>query len=252
MKKQLGIFLNLLLGFSCAFLPFNVAAADDLGVIEASVESTDESSNFNTAEQCDKLFEAVNGIRKLNGKSEFERNSILDGFSNTLANEQIQASKPSFYRPDKTLFSSIFKENDYTVKYTGEFLMDKTDSYDEVAKYWYSDSQIQESLLNDNYKYVGISVLREPQNDGTYKYMWVMLASGDFSEIKYALGDANGDGNVDAKDATAILVDYANKLSNESYKSVIIEDVADYNQDGAIDAKDATAILVYYANSLAR
>ena len=59
-------------------------------------------------------------------------------------------------------------------------------------------------------------------------------------------GDVNGDEKIDAKDATAILVDYANRIYGN--ESTIPLELGDYNYDGVVDAKDATAILVYYAN----
>lgn len=60
--------------------------------------------------------------------------------------------------------------------------------------------------------------------------------------------DPNKDGNIDAKDATMILVNYANFLYNGT-ASLDARD-ADANGDGSVDAKDATAILVHYANYL--
>ena len=58
------------------------------------------------------------------------------------------------------------------------------------------------------------------------------------------LGDANGDGNVDAIDATLILQQYAGIATIQSNFTAN----ADVNKDGNIDAIDATLILQYYAN----
>lgn len=64
----------------------------------------------------------------------------------------------------------------------------------------------------------------------------------------YLLGDVNGDGEVNANDASAVLTEYsavstnqASTLSSEQKQS------ADINGDGTVDAVDASAILAYYA-----
>lgn len=61
-------------------------------------------------------------------------------------------------------------------------------------------------------------------------------------------GDPTGDGKIDAKDSSLVLVEYA-KLSTggESTLSKAEQDAADVNGDGKADAKDASAILSYYA-----
>lgn len=63
-----------------------------------------------------------------------------------------------------------------------------------------------------------------------------------------SLGDPNGDGTVDAKDASFVLVEYA-KLSTGSESSLTEAQkaAADINKDGKVDAKDASTILAYYS-----
>ena len=70
----------------------------------------------------------------------------------------------------------------------------------------------------------------------------------DGVSAKTSLGDPTGDGKIDAKDSSFVLVEYA-KLSTGG-ESELPEDVkkaADVNGDGKADAKDASAILTYYA-----
>lgn len=61
-------------------------------------------------------------------------------------------------------------------------------------------------------------------------------------------GDVNGDGLVDAVDATQVLIHYAH-LSTDRNGTIDNDKLplADYNDDGFIDSVDATAILIYYA-----
>ncbi len=56
----------------------------------------------------------------------------------------------------------------------------------------------------------------------------------------YKLGDVNGDGKLNAKDATAILKKIVGKLDNPIENFDLIADV---NEDGKVNAKDATKIL---------
>lgn len=64
----------------------------------------------------------------------------------------------------------------------------------------------------------------------------------------YTLGDVNGDGAIDASDASLVLTEYAilstGKMGDFSKNESIN---ADLNKDGAIDAEDASLILSYYA-----
>jgi hypothetical protein len=57
------------------------------------------------------------------------------------------------------------------------------------------------------------------------------------------LGDVNGDGRVNARDAR-LLLRYAAGLADENE---IVLDAADYNGDGRVNARDARALLRYAA-----
>ena len=64
----------------------------------------------------------------------------------------------------------------------------------------------------------------------------------------YVFGDVNGDGTVDATDASAVLATYASVSSGqESPLYTYQESAADINGDNFIDAVDASMILSYYA-----
>ncbi|SEK33869.1 Leucine rich repeat-containing protein [Ruminococcus sp. YRD2003] len=70
----------------------------------------------------------------------------------------------------------------------------------------------------------------------------------DEAPAKISFGDPTGDGKIDAKDSSFVLVEYA-KLStgDESALSEDVKSAADVNKDSKIDSKDASAILSYYA-----
>lgn len=66
----------------------------------------------------------------------------------------------------------------------------------------------------------------------------------------FVLGDVDSNGLIDARDASAVLTEYA-KLSTEKSGSFSSEEVkaADVDKNGLVDARDATILLSYYAYS---
>ena len=76
----------------------------------------------------------------------------------------------------------------------------------------------------------------DPDKDGVY-------------DVFIQKGDANGDGIIDATDASAVLTTYAMNSTENGEWNYITEDFGDFNNDGVLDATDASAILSYYANS---
>ena len=60
-------------------------------------------------------------------------------------------------------------------------------------------------------------------------------------------GDANGDGLIDASDASEVLLEYARIATGA--EPVLSKYVADVNGDGRVDSSDATLILAYYAEN---
>lgn len=64
----------------------------------------------------------------------------------------------------------------------------------------------------------------------------------------YSLGDVNGDGRVDAVDASFVLGVYAKSQTDSEEKlSEPVREAADVNKDEYVDAVDASDILSYYA-----
>lgn len=65
---------------------------------------------------------------------------------------------------------------------------------------------------------------------------------------EYSLGDVDGNGYVDAVDASKVLSEYAHISSDmDSTFNEVQRKVADSNNDGFIDAVDASKILAFYA-----
>lgn len=65
-----------------------------------------------------------------------------------------------------------------------------------------------------------------------------------------AMGDVNGDGAVDAADASMVLSEYAKgSVQQDTEFSDEQKQKADVTGDGVMDAADASAIISYYAYS---
>ena len=61
------------------------------------------------------------------------------------------------------------------------------------------------------------------------------------------VGDINGDGKIDSKDAVLVLKSYAESLVSGNKSTDLAGDI---NNDGSVDSKDAVIILKYYAATL--
>ena len=95
------------------------------------------------------------------------------------------------------------------------------------------------TLIYDSEKHM----LAAPESDSEDARTAYFKKDGEFT-----LGDVNGDDKVDAKDASAILVEYS-KMSTggDGEMTAAQKSAADVNGDDKVDAKDASSILAYYA-----
>lgn len=136
-----------------------------------------------------------------------------------------------------------------------EVISENTDDYP-IA---YFNADIDSEIPAGNYK---IYFLTEPEDDPDQRLTQIYFRydNGDSEaftpEVKDQkivvsdrnLGDVNGDGLIDAVDASAVLSEYATmSTTRESELSAEQRCAANVNVDSLIDATDATAIQSYYA-----
>ena len=73
------------------------------------------------------------------------------------------------------------------------------------------------------------------------------VEQGVIRVVKTPVGDVNGDGMIDAIDASNLLANYANYSTGTDHPTNDDILVSDVNGDGMVDAIDASNILAYYA-----
>lgn len=84
---------------------------------------------------------------------------------------------------------------------------------------------------------------------GSYAEYYSQLHNIDFIDMNnYTAGDINGDGFIDATDASAVLAEYSKASTGTALTFTKKQNiVGDVNMDGIIDANDASRILEIYA-----
>ena len=120
------------------------------------------------------------------------------------------------------------------------------------ADYKFKVLDVYTEFDKKSYMYTGLNTMElEPNALGHqwYAEQIVTALTGVLPEKQsYALGDVDGNGSINANDATAVLI-AASKLGtgNDSGLSAEAMAAADVNLDQAVNAKDATVILRYAA-----
>lgn len=144
--------------------------------------------------------------------------------------------------------------------YHSSYILKLCDSKDHKSEYEIKNITVADNAYNNNitfseYKYTIHSEESSERKisaeiDEPSVKNGILTGGGaiDIKCVSYILGDVNNDLKVDAKDATAVLIDYASTLLGK--KSALDSDASDVNSDGYTDSKDATMILVYYAESI--
>lgn len=157
--------------------------------------------------------------------------------------ESVYILNPDCEISNKRSFSNEMDENGNSVVFNGTF-------------YGYSGSTTEEFAKKYNYKFVAIDGMDIPTTTTTttttttsttaQKTTTTTTATPEQPAVVF--GDPTGDGKVDSKDASFVLVEYA-KLSTggESSLTEAEKNAADVNKDGKNDSKDASIILSYYA-----
>ena len=205
-------------------LPNNI---DNTITISQTVAVTDPAAEYNEfvlSFRPEQSVYAVTGRLLLNGKPYSDLKFKEFGIDGHYMNTWIEPSTGNFYAsisPNRT-------ETDDSIvfKFNGGEPGEYTISYDDLKFY------------GPNYaEYSGYT-----KNDFN-PYLTIIEKSPEVAK----LGDYNGDGMIDAVDASKILSAYAKYATGTSSPTADDLTVCDVNKDGFIDAVDASKVLAYYA-----
>ena len=129
---------------------------------------------------------------------------------------------------------------------TIEDINEFTITFKEHGKYRYLSNAIRDKLMvykTGSEIIIGFEYLRVNADDTPRIDKIIML-----SRSKLELGDPNGDGKIDASDASFVLGEYSHvSTGGISTLTTVEKNSADANKDGKVDSKDATYMLSMYA-----
>lgn len=226
-------------------------------------------NNVHALSEEERVVLIVNQRRAEQGLSPVQISPVLMSNAKTRAQEVSQ--RFSHYRPNGEESYTAIDGGILAVTaadgqpYCGENIAKGAVNAEQVMNMWMNSSGHRANILTPQFNYMGVGKygdnwvqifvhVTSPLAGGYYPAETVTVAPTEpipnfvYSRINSGEGDTNSDGNTDAKDATAILRNYAGVISgNSSYLTK-----GDVNSDGYIDAKDATFILRYYAENISR
>ncbi|MBE6840759.1 MAG: hypothetical protein E7506_05865 [Ruminococcus sp.] len=160
----------------------------------------------------------------------------------------------SHSRPDGSSCFSIIENVGYSN--AGENIaMNYSHSVESALSQWMNSEGHRNNILSKDYTHIGIGCYCK---DGAYYWVQLFLGNsrgydGEYTPIyndgtPYSYGDIDGNGVVDAADASIALTNYAALATGEVVTYSIKERKAcDVNCDGDINAGDASCILIYYS-----
>lgn len=205
----------------------------------------------------------------LNGKDyQIYKSPIeIEKFSTLSTSERFGNRKRTYYPMRAEFFDLEYKTitgtsvsvlNSAERKMFNEYVINANDNTNSIKLFPITDSKVSingkecqnysltdEIELKNGTNIIKLELKKENALDNT---VTVIVYKGNPTEFE--TGDADGDGKIDASDASKVLTHYSlTSVGKTGEISEYMQKYADYNADGIIDATDASAILTYYAQS---
>lgn len=190
--------------------------------------------------QCEEMLKIINQKRKAAGVGELKLYIPACTAARTRAEELVK--KYDHFRPDGKGFDSILSDCRISTNKAAENIAYASFewSVQGVMDAWMNSERHRNNMLSPSYKYFGVGIV-----NGQY---WEQLFIGDITQ-NLKLGDVNGDGAIDAIDASNVLEYYAyTSVSNAFTQTDKFKDVSDVDGNKDVNAIDASVILKYYAD----
>lgn len=221
-----------------AFLSASIAIGSCMS-IPSSAAAYDYSSS------CKAMVQWINELRAQNGADSVKVYTMGASVANLRAKECAQSF--SHTRPNGESWFTAFYEKNISCPYAGENIYMYTLSGcnpESAFDAWKNSPGHFQNMINSEFSYVSIGYY----SDSTGQY-WVQLFTKSPYVTTASKGDVNGDGAIDAVDASYVLAQYSfdqtkSKLAALSDKDYLYGDI---NNDKTVDAVDASEILKYYS-----
>ena len=222
----------------------------------------DEAVEMTTSDDSDVIYSTDNGSTFI----KYEQPIKIEKDTEIVTAEKCGSISRS-YRPSKSEFFSIGYVTDSAspppamkyAKKTGDNVYEINLSADDELIRFYPISDCVVKLkknectnysFTDSYelnRYKNVFLFSLNKENALDNAVTVIVNRGEDSGFR--LGDANGNGLVDAVDASDVLCHYAQtSVGNNGTLDKAMIKYADYNNDSIVDSRDASEILRYYAN----
>lgn len=221
-----------------AFLSASIAIGSCMS-IPSSAATYDYSSS------CKAMVQWINELRAQNGADPVKVYTMGASAANLRAKECAQSF--SHTRPNGARWYTALDERNISYTHAGENIYwysisgcDPESAFDS----WKNSQGHFENMIAKDFTYVSIGYY----SDSTGQY-WVQLFSENTSVKTISKGDVNGDGAIDAVDASYVLAQYSFDQTKSKFAALSDKDYlyGDMNNDKTVDAVDASVILKYYS-----
>lgn len=245
MKKLLSIIMSAAITITASGA-LSAGAVSTVPVLEAEGNMNSDESLLDIYSE--RVAYLVNQERRAHGVGELTMIPMLNEASAVRAKETVKSF--AHVRPDGSAFYTVLTDAGLTSFGAGENIAFGYWTPEEVMEGWMNSEGHRKNILNPAYKYIGVSVVYE---NGLYYWDQLFLDVNTVyasAVVPLNYGDVNGDGFIDAVDASIVLAEYAaiSVGSPSTFKNGQ-KNLADMNRDGFIDAVDASIILSIYASN---
>ncbi|MBR3630856.1 MAG: hypothetical protein IKN55_10380 [Oscillospiraceae bacterium] len=234
-----------------------VLAAVPFGGLRTSVSAAAETPDAEVLKEYTEIIvNQVNNARAANHLPELSILPVMNHYAQVRAEELTVVVDHD--RPDGRDCYTVMKDDKFFYNVAGENIACGRATPVATFEQWMKSTKHRDNILGKDYTHIGIGYTYDPE--GMYRYYWTMFLVGEYDsnstpvvfENQYIPermpGDANGTKDVNASDASAILIYAASHSAGLAYQVPgQFLSAGDVNADGDVNAIDASIVLAYSA-----